>query len=49
MEVWMAAPFEERTKFISNLGRDLFGFIPDDWLPAVEKWVASKQPQRVLN
>jgi ParB-like chromosome segregation protein Spo0J len=48
MERWLAAPFEERTAFISNLGKDMFEHLPDDWAPAVEEWL-SKQVPRVLN
>jgi hypothetical protein len=49
MAAWMAAPPEERTRFINNIGRDLFGFIPDDWMPAARNWLESKEPTRILN
>jgi hypothetical protein len=44
MAVWMAAPIEERARFISNIGREVLSLFPDDWLPAVAEWMASKQP-----
>ena len=48
-EAWLYAPHDERARFISDLGKDLFNFIPDDWLPAVTEWLSAKQFIRVLN
>ena len=48
-EAWLYAPHEERARFINDLGKELFSFIPEDWVPAVEQWLATKHATRVLN
>jgi hypothetical protein len=49
MTAWLYAPVEERGRFVMNVGKEVLAHFPDDWVPAVEAWLASKQTPRVLN
>ena len=50
MAAWMSAPRDEHARAVNNIGgRELLAHFPDDWVPAVEEWLASKQAPPVLH